>query len=151
MELDSATACQYVAAVQLDLKNYTKAIDWATAALEAQFTEDGIVVKFGGNQQAVDTDAVEDFQSDSYYLRATGHLHMDKFEACIRDCDRALELSEWVEPYFLRGMAKLRNDNKDGAVEDFKWVVNDIDPQTIDPRLSRMRKRAQGEIESNTE
>ncbi len=150
LKLDSATACHHMAAVQLDLDEFSSAIDWATAALEAQFTEDGIVVKFGGNRQAVETDVVEMFQSDTYHARATGHSETRKFEACIRDCDRALELSEWVELYFLRGMAKLANKDKDGAVEDFKWVVNDIDPRTGNARLIKLRKDAQKVIEGKT-
>jgi tetratricopeptide (TPR) repeat protein len=149
LELDSATACYHIAAVQLKLKNSTRTIEWATAALEAQFTEDGIIVAFGGNRQAVDTDAIKNRQSHTYYARASGHWIRADYKACIRDCDKALDLSEFVEGYFLRGRAKCRNG--DDAVEDFVQVVNGIDAHTSDSIQKDMLEIAQKGIEGKCE
>ena len=97
------------------------------------------------------SDEFKDFRSATYYARALGHWNIGQGkkegrEACIRDCDKALSLSEFIEGYYLRGMAKFNNG--DDAVADCIELKKRIDAHTSDPDQQDMLKFARKVIAS---
>ena len=153
--LDSGDACYHMAAIHLTLatihhkaNDSTQAVKFATAALNAPFTEDGIVVAFGGNRKAAHTDAVKQFHRNSYYVRAYAHLEGKNLEACIDDCNEAIDRDEkFADGYYVRGLAKYYNRQEDEAVRDIKKVIELTEPGTDPtPRDIVLRKDAQNAL-----
>lgn len=83
--------------------------------------------KNGNYLQAIDyyTQAIELHENHIYYgNRAICFLRTEKYESCIKDCDKAIALdATWHKAYNRKGSALLKLGKIDEAVEQFKKVV----------------------------
>ena len=79
----------------------------AGRALGAPLTEQEIVMAFGGNRAAMDSDKIKSFQRDIFLVSAKGHLIREDFQKSIADFDRAINLDDgFALSYFMRARAK---------------------------------------------
>lgn len=153
--LNSADASYRLSTLHFVDGNNAEAIKFATRAIDAPLTEDGVIVALGGNHAAADGGAARTFRRDAFLRRAQGQFMIaigasrrgkpsrEGFLLCIDDCTTAIELDgQHALSYFLRGFANGEAAQYDQAVQDLDLSLKLVDEHSDDPNLAQVKNNA---------